>query len=55
MNFVLVRVYDNYVSAHIAKGRLEEVFHKLGLDPNARAENLTLLNYIAISNHLLLY
>jgi hypothetical protein len=24
MDFVLVQVYDNYVSAHIAKGRLEE-------------------------------
>src|SRR5689334_18599460 len=24
MNFVLLQTYDNYVSAHIAKGRLEE-------------------------------
>ncbi|MEK7227208.1 MAG: DUF2007 domain-containing protein [Bacteroidota bacterium] len=24
MEFVLVQVYDNYISAHIAKGRLEE-------------------------------
>lgn len=24
MKFVLVQVYDNYISAHIAKGRLEE-------------------------------
>ena len=24
MEFVLVRVYDNYISAHIARGRLEE-------------------------------
>ena len=44
----------NSLKSLAGKERLEEVLKALSIDPNARAENLTLSNYIELSNRLML-
>ena len=44
----------NSLRAKVSKEKLEESLQALGIDPNARAENLTLSNYIDLSNRLML-
>ena len=44
----------NSLKGLVAKEKLEESLRNLGIDFNARPENLTLSNYIALSNHLVI-
>lgn len=44
----------NSLKGLVGKEKLEESLGSLGIDFNARPENLTLLNYIKLSNHLVI-
>jgi 16S rRNA (adenine1518-N6/adenine1519-N6)-dimethyltransferase len=43
----------NSLKSLVAKEKLKEALGSLGIDFNARPENLTLANYIKLSNHLM--
>ncbi len=44
----------NSLKGLVAREKLEEALKSLGINPSARPENLTLLNYIALSNRLVI-
>jgi 16S rRNA (adenine1518-N6/adenine1519-N6)-dimethyltransferase len=44
----------NSLKGMVGKVKLEESLHALGIDPNARPENLTLSNYIELSKRLVI-
>ena len=44
----------NSLKGMVGKAKLEESLKILGINPNARAENLTLSNYIGLSKKLVI-